>query len=390
LNKEPKKVMVIGGGVAGLTAAWELSGCGIQVELVEKADFLGGHAIQYSCKADDECQQCGACSVEKMLDNVVNASAINIHLAAEVENIQQNGQFKVSLKRGSRNACECGCADSDVKCAGIKGYSKHNAALYAADGTFDPEKIASGDDLEVDAVVVASGFTPFDPGEKPTYRYSELENIITGHDLELCKRTKGNLVRPSDGKIPEKLAFIQCVGSRDERLGHLWCSQVCCPYALRTAKALKHKHPDMEITFFYMDIQNTDNSFPVFYEKCKSDFKFIRNIPVDMYETEDGGIRTRFMGGDGETQAVEGEFDMIVLSTGIMPGADNSRLSETLAIDLNEDGFFKGTDTLNTTRTARDGIFVAGTATGPKTISVSMAHAGETACEVMKYLGRAK
>ena len=91
MSNESKKVLVIGGGIAGLTAAWELAGLGAEVALVEKADFLGGHAIQYACKATDECRQCGACAVEKMLKNVVNEPAIAVHLATEVAAINKNG-----------------------------------------------------------------------------------------------------------------------------------------------------------------------------------------------------------------------------------------------------------------------------------------------------------
>jgi heterodisulfide reductase subunit A len=99
VSTESKKVMVIGGGIAGLTAAWELAGLGAQVALVEKADFLGGHAIQYACKATDECRQCGACAVESMLKNVVNEPAITVHLATEVAGINKNGNFTVNLKK---------------------------------------------------------------------------------------------------------------------------------------------------------------------------------------------------------------------------------------------------------------------------------------------------
>jgi heterodisulfide reductase subunit A len=240
----------------------------------------------------------------------------------------------------------------------------------------------------VDAVVVATGFTPFDPRVKSTYRYDDLENVVSGLDLESGKRAKGTVLRPSDGKPPKKIAFIQCVGSRDERLGNLWCSQVCCPYALRTAQAMKHKDPELDITVFYMDIQNTGNDFPVFYQKCKDEMKFVRNIPVDMYKTDDDRVRTRFMAAEGSSEAVDDDFDLVVLSVGIMPAADNASLSELVGAPLNGDGFFACSDMLNRTATGQDGVFMAGTATGPKTIAESIVHAGQSAGEVMKYLGR--
>ena len=385
--------MVIGGGIAGLTAAWELAGLGAQVALVEKAGFLGGHAIRYACKATDECRQCGACAVESMLKNVVNEPAIRVYLATEVADINKKGKFAVTLKKtdavSSTNACESGYTADPGGCAATKGYSLNNAKFYRADGSLDPETTGGADTLEVDAVVVATGFTPFDPRIKSTYRYGELKNVISGLDLESGKRANGTVLRPSDGQPPKKVAFIQCVGSRDERLGNLWCSQVCCPYALRTAQSMKHKDPELDITVFYMDIQNTGNDFPVFYQQCKNEMKFVRNIPVDMYATDDDRIQTRFMATEGNSETVEEIFDLVVLSVGIMPGADNAALAETVGTPLNDDGFFTCTDKLNRAMTGQKGVFVAGTASGPKTIAESIIHAGQSAGEVMKYLGRA-
>ncbi len=392
MSTESKKVMVIGGGIAGLTAAWELAGLGAQVALVEKADFLGGHAIQYACKATDECLHCGACAVESMLKNVVNEPSITVHLATEVASIHKNGNFKASLKKikaaKDLKACEAGYPANPTGCAAVRGYSLNNSSYYLADGSLNPETTGGSGSLEVDAVVVATGFTPFDARLKSTYRYDDLENVVSGMDLESGKRAKGAVLRPSDGKPPKKIAFIQCVGSRDERLGNLWCSQVCCPYALRTAQAMKHKDPELDITVFYMDIQNTGNDFPVFYQKCKEDMKFVRNIPVDMYKTDDDRVRTRFMAAEGSSEAVDDDFDLVVLSIGIMPAADNASLSELVGAPLNGDGFFACTDKLNRATTGQDGIFLAGTASGPKTIAESIVHAGQSAGEVMKYLGR--
>jgi heterodisulfide reductase subunit A len=391
---EAKKVMIIGGGIAGLTSARELSRQNIQVELVEKADFLGGHAIQYACKATDECQQCGACKVEDTLKEVVEANNINIHLSTQVQSITQNGSLSIQLtqsavdKGDALKACDNGYKDNPVQCCNVRGFSNHNAKFYAADGTLNPETTGNADNIDVDAVVLASGFTPFDAGIKKNYQYGILPNVVTGLDLERGKRANAELLRPSDGQAPQKIAFIQCVGSRDENLGNLWCSQVCCPYALRTAMSLKEKAPDLDITIFYMDIQNTGNSFPTFYPKCRDGLKFVRTIPVDMYEAQGERIRTRFMA-ETDGSPVEDEFDMVVLSVGIMPGSDNTQLAELLNIELGSDGFAAGADASNTVTTNQAGIFLAGTVQGPKTIANTMAHAGQSAGQVIDYLRRA-
>jgi heterodisulfide reductase subunit A len=152
---------------------------------------------------------------------------------------------------------------------------------------------------------------------------------------------------------------------------------------------MKHQDPELDVTIFYMDIQNTGNDFPVFYQQCKDEMKFVRNIPVDMYLVENDRVRTRFMAAEGNSEAVEEDFDLVVLSVGIMPGVDNAALAEQIGIGLNGDGFFAGADSLNRSATGQAGVFLAGTASGPKTIAESIVNAGQSAGEVMKYLGRA-
>ena len=410
---EPKNVLVIGGGIAGMTAAWELAEAGVNVHLVEKSGFLGGHAIQYTCKAAAECLQCGACSVEKMLKNVVESGHIFPHLSTEVETIQKKGGYTVTIKKSTAfidpaKCTNCGDCHDKFKDTGVivRGYSKNNIPLYAvcpeklngnasALKSVCPEKAIciseqpSVSAITIDAVLIATGFAPFDARIKGTYGYSRFPNVVSGLDLERIKRQYGYLARPSDGQPAKKIAFIQCVGSRDERLGNLWCSQVCCPYALRTAASIKHKNPDLDITVFYMDIQNTGKSFPVFYETCKNNIRFIRSIPVDIFPIENDCLKMRLFD-ETEGAPVMEAFDLVVLSTGIMPNPDNRKLSEQMAVPLDADGFFMHSDAINKTSTPAEGVFIAGTAQGPKTIAASMAQAGQAAGGILKYLGVTK
>jgi len=384
-----KRVLVVGGGIAGLTAAWELSKFNIDVILVEKTCFLGGHAIQFCCKATDECLTCGACSAEDMLQNVVNEPGIQVHLATEIKQITKNDSYSVSLEKSA-------LPDNQDGKGILKAFSKNNLPFYVVtdknacsnipEGAVEFNELGFEGTIDVDAVILASGFQAFDAGQKGTYGYGKFKNIVTGLDLERIKRENGFIIRPSDSKEPEKIAFIQCVGSRDENLGNLWCSQVCCPYALRMARGIKFRNPEADITIFYMDIQNAGKNAFHFYDKCKEEFNFIRNIPVDLYPMEGDKLRTRYLN-DEDGSAVEDVFDMVALSVGITPGSDNKKLSETLGIDLDLDGFFACTDNLNRTSTSKDGIFIAGTVQGPKSIPASMAHASQAAGEVLKHLG---
>jgi heterodisulfide reductase subunit A len=413
LNKQSKKVLVIGGGIAGLTAAWELSQGDMDVELVEKTPFLGGQAIKYGCKAtDNECRQCNACSVEKVFKKVVEDPNIKLHLNSEIQSVHKNGFFEVVLnkKKMHDSPQEQGklralAKKSPVPGAVLQGYSKNNSPFWA----INPEKInllqeqaadllaqegleLGGEDeqetINADAVVVATGFSPFNPVHKPTYGPQLNKNVVSALNLEEAKKRKGSYVRPSDGAVANKVAFIQCVGSRDESLGHLWCSQVCCPYALRMGQLMQEQNPEINLTVFYMDIQNTGKSSPLFYEKCKEDFRFVRNMPVDIFPAEKDNVRIRSL--DEQGQPVYEEFELVVLAVGIMPGQDNPRISELMGVALDEDGFILGQGALHKTLTSNEGVFVAGTAEGPKDIANSMAQAGQAANEVMKHLGVTK
>ena len=374
--------MVIGGGIAGLTAAWELSRQNINVELVEKSCFLGGHSIGFTCKATDTCKQCGACSVEEMLANVVNEPLITVHLRTEVIGFEKNDGFTVSMAKSPVDAV----APQNI----LKGFSRHNTPLYvitgdvegAPEGAVNIDTLGSEGKVMVDAVVVATGYTPFDPNRKSTYGYDKWDNVITGLDLENIIRENGSLVRPTDGEKPKRIAFIQCVGSRDERLGNLWCSEVCCPYAMRMAGVAKKADPDAEISMFYIDIQNSGKEFPVFYEKMKEDIRFVRTIPVDIYPLEGDRLELRHMV-EEEGKPSSEQFDLVVLSVGIMPGMDTAKMSEMLNIPVNQDGFL-GADDLDA------GVFVAGTAAGPGSIAATIAGAGNVALATMNYLGGSK
>ncbi len=430
-----KKVVIIGGGAAGMAAARALSAAGVGVHIIEKGNFLGGHAIGYTCKATDKCLQCGACSVEKLLKEVVDDKKITVHLSAEVEKVSYKDGFSLKLKKGPvfidpEKCNNCGVCYEKTPVAGavLRGFSKSNQPLYALDinridecqplvklcpeGAIRVDAKASSKTIKADAVILATGFAPFDPARKSTYGYGHLPNVISGLDMERMKREKGTLVRPSDGLPAKKIAFVQCVGSRDERLGNLWCSRVCCAYALRSARSAKHNQPESEITVFYMDIQNIGKEFPMFYETCQNDFRFVRSIPVDVFPTKDDSLSIRIYDEDGTAvkpvkemqeaapeeagevesavkagQPVYDTFDLLVLSVGITPNPDNLVLADLLNIELDSDGFFKVSDEINATVTKKKGVFVAGTAHQPKTIDASIAQAIKAAGEALKYLG---
>jgi heterodisulfide reductase subunit A len=210
--------------------------------------------------------------------------------------------------------------------------------------------------------------------------------VITALELERMLREKGEVIRPSDETVPRTVAFIQCVGSRDHQLQHSFCSQVCCGYAMRMAEAMYHKHPDVKISIFYMDIQNCGKNFAEFYERAKDHIRFVRFMPGDIFQGEQDQL-ILYYGDEQDGRSVKETFDLVVLSVGIMPGVGNVSLSEMLNLDLDGQGFFALANPLDRTSTSQQGIFLAGTAQGPKDIADSMVQAGQAAQRAAEYLG---
>ena len=196
-------------------------------------------------------------------------------------------------------------------------------------------------------------------------------------------RQEGRAKRPSDNTQPKQIAFIQCVGSRDAKLKHLWCSKVCCGSALRMARLIKARQPETKITFFYIDIQTFGKDFEIFYKDVKEDVRMIRAIPGDILKTKDDLLRITFA--DNNThETIEKIFDLVVLSIGITPCTGAQDMAGLLNIELDDTGFFSTVEKCGST--SKNGIFTAGTAMGPMSIAETVASSGNTAWRTLKYL----
>ena len=242
--KKNKHVTIIGGGVAGLSTALDLAEFGIQVDLIEQSGFLGGHAIQYTCKATDACVKCGACMAETQLKQAVDHPLIRLQTGSCLESVQSGDRLALSVGKAPRfidpDACDnCGhCYNAcPVNCI-ERGSSSHQNPFFA----LNPEPClrnsrddctackdacprdaivlggdAAAEERLTDALVLATGFKAYDPTDKP-YGYGVFKNVITNLELEKMLRAQGGILRPSDQKVPSRLAFVQCVGSRDASL----------------------------------------------------------------------------------------------------------------------------------------------------------------------------
>jgi heterodisulfide reductase subunit A2 len=344
-----QKVLILGGGIAGLTAALALNGLGVSLELLEKTGALGGVARDFCCKATDVCRQCGACLVNDALRALVPAAladrpSLGIRLETELVDIRREGK----------------------------------EFLYGYRG---PEGAGEG---RAEALLLATGFTPFRAEDKPQFGYGRLPNVLTGLDLEKQLKETGTVIRPSDGQPPQSIAFIQCVGSRDLALGHPFCSQVCCGYALRMAGLIHHRTPETAVTIFYMDIQSFGKDFSLFLEEARQQMRFIRAIPGDVQEGEHGRLVLTYQADDGLPSQKE-LFDLVVLSIGIMPNVDSIGFSNQMDLPRNADGFLT-TNGAPFSLSPAEGVFLAGTVSGPKSIARSISQAQQSSAELVRFL----
>jgi heterodisulfide reductase subunit A len=336
-----QRVLIIGGGIAGLTAADQLAGMKIRSVLVEKQAVVGGYAAGYACKATDACVKCGACVVVQTLDKVCMDPMVEVLTGSRVTGVVRRQRFEVAIRQT--------CAEKQ------------------ADLT-----------READAVILASGFKPFDPQSKP-YGYGRFPNVVTNLELERILRERSIPVRPSDRATPERIAFVQCVGSRDEHLGHLWCSKVCCASALRAARLIKMRRPEIDITFFYIDVQTFGKDFQTFYDGARDDVTMVRALPGDVFAAATDRLRMVYFDPKGR-QSREELFDLVVLSVGITPAADNPELARLFQLTLEQSGFLPGSP--------GPGVFSAGTAQGPMSIAESIVSAGQAALHAAESLRR--
>lgn len=406
-----KKVLVIGGGVAGLTVASEMADLDIDVEIVEQSDFPGGHAIQYTCKATDQCVKCGACMVEEQLDRVVRNPKIKLMAGTRIQALSNGGGFSATLQKkpafiDPEKCSNCGiCFENCPEKGAIrKGFSKNHTPFYAIasekcrylkdqscsacqtacpEGAINLDAAEMTEDTRADAVILATGFTPFSPVDKP-YGYGKFKNVVTNLEMERMLRRDGRALKPSSGAEAGRIAFIQCVGSRDAKCNHLWCSKVCCGSALRMAGLVKARQPETRITFFYMDVQTFGRDFDVFYNKIRKDVRLVRAIPGDIYPAAEDQLRVTFLD-NASSETVQEEFDLVVLSVGMTPCDGLAETAGALKLPLAETGFARQAGTGGVPPEA--GIFTAGAVTGPMSIPESIASAGKTAFDVAKYLG---
>ncbi|MCB2225451.1 MAG: FAD-dependent oxidoreductase [Desulfarculaceae bacterium] len=416
-------VMVVGGGVAAIQASLDLADTGYLVYLVEKSPAIGG--VMSQLDKTFPTNDCSMCILSPKLVECGRHPNIQIFTNTSVEQVDgQVGAFSVKLHQKARyidlNKCiACGaCSDkcpkrvpdlfncglNQRKAAHVKypqavplkySIDRDNCIYFqkgkckacqrfcpadAVDFTQEDQDLT----LEVGAVVLSAGFKPFDPSPFAQYSYTHFPNVVTALEFERILSASGpwmgHLVRPGDETEPKKIAWLQCVGSRDiNNCDHGYCSSVCCMYAIKEAViAMEHSHEGLDTAIFYMDMRTFGKDFERTYEGAKDrGVRFVRSRIHTISELPNHDLRLEYVDESGEAHAED--FDLVVLSQGLEMDADTAAMCQRLDIGLGSTGFVDSSS-FAPVATSRPGIYVCGALAGPKDIPLSVMEASAAAC----------
>ena len=418
MSNEAKPILVIGGGVAGMTAAVEAAEVGHRVVLVEKEAYLGGRVLRTHRYFPKMCPP--ACGFEINVRRMRRNPRISVHTLATVEELSGSaGNFKARIKIRPRYVTgKCSLDDSvtdqfsgervnDFNLGMDKTkalYLPHDMA-YPAVHVLDREALCDTDaealsqlcasgaidldmkeeeiEIEVGAVIVATGWRPYDATKLDNLGFGRCRNVITNVMMErLAARdgpSGGEIVRPSDGKKAENVAFVQCAGSRDEN--HLpYCSAVCCMASLKQARYLREKNENSKATIFYIDIRTVGRLEKFYYDMLEDEnVSFIKGKVAEIGEEPESNDLMLDVEDTLSRENLHRKFDMVVLSTGMVPNTADVKMPFELKYD--DYGFIDGT-------TDVDGVYAAGCAKRPCDVSRATKESTAAALRAVQCLNR--
>jgi heterodisulfide reductase subunit A-like polyferredoxin len=268
-------------------------------------------------------------------------------------------------------------------------------AACPVDGCIDLHARDQQHEVEVGAVVVSTGFKLFPADLKPEYGFGRFKNVITGMQMDRLlapTRPFNTILRPGDGKVPERIAYVLCTGSRDETVGNPLCSRFCCMYSIKQNQLLMGALPLADITVHYMDIRAPGKRYDEFYEQAKAmGANYVKGRVADIKEQPNGDLVLRYEDIENGGGLVDAEYDLVVLAVGVQPNRDAEQLFEVGELSLDEwDYVAEPEEDLNPGQTNIPGVYVAGAASGAKDIADSILHAGAAVAQVAAHLERAK
>jgi heterodisulfide reductase subunit A len=421
-------VLVIGGGIAGGESALNLANIGYKVLLLEKELTIGGKMILLS-KVFPTLDYAACITTPKVseISRHPNITIFTSTVAKQINKIEEH-RFEAVILRKPRyvNVADCtGCQLCEEACP-VSVSDQYQYGLVGRKAAYIPFSIASPRAAAIDienctlcgacervcptkcidftqteeeylvkikSVVIATGFNLFDPLKIPRYGFGKFKNVITSMQMErqlAPTRPYNTILRPGDGKMPDNIAYVLCTGSRDKTVGNPICSQICCMYSIKQAQLLMGALPMADITIYYLHIRAFGKGFNEFYAQAQDmGVEFVKGKVGKITENEDGNLILRYE--DIEAGVVkEAEHDMVVLSVGVLPNQEISGSFGNKSLALDPFNFVSQPDILaNPAKTSIEGVFVAGTASGPMDIPDSILSGGAASAETTSYLRRA-
>jgi heterodisulfide reductase subunit A len=432
-SKKRGSVLVVGGGIGGMQAALDLADSGFKVHMVQRDPSIGGTMVML-----DKTFPTGDCSMCMISPKMVEGGRhlnIDIYTLAEVVSVEgKEGDFKVSVRLAPRyvDSGKCtGCGDCEAKCPkkvlsefdqglGVRKaiYSLFPQAvpntraidatqcMYLTKGKCRAcEKVCTAGainyedkgreiELNVGSIILSPGLDRYDATVRGEFGLGRWKNVVTSIQFERMLSAsgpyKGKVKRPSDERHPRKVAWIQCVGSRDAHNGNPWCSSVCCMYATKQSIIAKEHDGHIEPTIFYTEMRAFGKDFDRYVERAKNEYGVRYQRAMISAVREDpatGDLILRFASEDAGL--IDETYNMVVLSIGIQPHKDAAEFAKTFGIETNAYRFAK-TSSLKPIDTTREGIYVAGIYQGPKDISETVMQGSAVAGRAMALLAEAR
>ena len=328
-----KPVLIVGGGPAGLSAAHALATVGQASVLVDKADRLGGAPILSGYAKLVPSGEWARDAIGGMVDRVISNPKVEVKLNTAVESFSgQPGEFSVALR--------------------------------------------NGDTFETGAAILCTGFTHFDSINKPEWGFGTYPDVVTTTQVEQMISSGAGVRCPSDGRKPERVAILLCVGSRDRQIGREWCSKICCTVSSNQAMEIREELPECHVYIYYMDIRTFGLYETKYYWRSQEEFK-VKYIKARIAEVTSDGKRLIVKGEDTLVKRpITIPFDMVIHAIGMDPNVDNKALAGIFDVALEPNGFIDHPDIYgHIGETSRAGVYVAGAAIAPETIDDSIAQA---------------
>ncbi|OHC76502.1 MAG: disulfide reductase [Rhodospirillales bacterium RIFCSPLOWO2_12_FULL_58_28] len=429
-----RKVLVVGGGIAGIQASLDMAASGLEVILVEKEPTIGGNMLKLS--ETFPTLDCSQCILSPKMVEVSKNKRIKLLVKSEVQHVSGFvGNFKVKILKKPTyvNAEMCKLCDQCTAVCPVVVANEYDLGLTGRRAIFIPfaqsipatyyldeetclglnpiicGKCAEPDVCEpqainydmrpeiieedVGAIVVATGFELYGKEHLAEYGYGKYPDVLDGLQFErLCSAsgaTGGHILRPSDHRVPKQIVFIQCVGSRDPDKHCSYCSKVCCMYTAKHAMLYKHHVPDGKAYIFYIDIRSGGKGYEEFIQRAidNDHVMYLRGKVSDLYE-EEGKIKVR--GVDTLSgQMIEIDADMVVLAVAMVPTKGTKEMAKILKIGIDKDGFLaESHPKLKPVESVTAGVFLAGAGQSPKDIPETVAQASAAAGKVMILLSQ--